>query len=156
MSATNKAVAIGHVVFNLYSLRIGQVVDIRLISPRLGRYTSDLAVVELVEDGQHIRKVRWRLDNCRRFTPRAHRSRQAFLLLAQTLGVSPRRLWPRMPLWRRGFTKARQRTFIRRLRRICNIKVSMRTLFPQQTSNQVIAAVLAARVIPRPRQHCRS
>lgn len=155
MSTGNKEVTIGQTIFNLYSLRIGQVVDIRRISSRLGRYTSDLAVVELVEDGQHIRKVRWRLDNCRRFTPKAHRSRQAFLLLAKSLGVSPRMLWPRLPLWRRGFTKRHQRTFIRRLLRICRIKVSLRALYPQQTSNQVIAVVLSSPIVPTPRRHHR-
>lgn len=151
MPRVQNGLHIGHVVFNIYSLRVGRVIDIRRISKRLGQYTPDLVRVEVTKTdyhGVHIRKVRWRIDNCRRFTPRALRARQAFLQLAQALEVSPRRLLPRRLLWQFGFNQARQRMFIRRLWRVCRIKLSPRQLNARQTSNQVIAATLASPVMP--------
>lgn len=134
----------GQAVFNLYSLRIGRLTETRQVSERLGRYAPAVGIIEISSHGG-LRRVRWRLDNCRRFTPKSHRSRQAFLLLARALKVSSRKLWPRLPLWRRGFTRARQREFARLLHRRMGIRVPLRSLHARQTSNQVIGAVLAAR-----------
>jgi len=155
MSSNEQKLKAGTPVFNIYSLRVGNVLDVVLTPPRLGRYAPDLVIVELIEDGHRPRRARWRLDNCRKFTPRALRSRQAFLLLAKVLKVPARRLRPRVPLARHGFNKWHQQRFMSRLRREQQIKVSSRALRATQTSNQVIAAVLAAPLLPPPRRHRR-
>lgn len=155
MPSNEQKFKVGSPVFNIYSMRVGRVLDTVLTPPRLGRYTPDVVVVEMVEDGQHTRKVRWRLDNCRKYTPRSLRSRQAFLLLAKVLKVPARRLRPRVALARHGFNQWHQRRFASRLRRELRIKLSLRDLRATQTSNQVIAVALAAPLLPPPRRHRR-
>lgn len=155
MSLNEQKFKVGSPVFNIYSMRVARVLDVILTPPRLGRYAPDVVIVDLLEDGQRTRRVRWRLDNCRKFTPRALRSRQAFLLLAKVLGIPTRRIRPRLTLARHGFNKNRQQRFISRLRREHRIKLAARALRATQTSNQVIAAVLAAPLFPPPRRHNR-
>jgi len=134
----------GRPVFNYYSCRIGTLQKIVPISKRHGRYASDLAIVKIIEGGRVIRRARWRFENCRPFTPSAHRSRQAFLLLARTIGVSPQRLSGRRPLSHFGFTRERQRAFRNLLRRRLGIRLSAASTTARMTCTQVIDAARKA------------
>jgi hypothetical protein len=137
--------SIGTPVFNIYSLSVGKFVRVWTPQTRLGEYTTALAVVKVVMKGNRIRRVRWRLDNCRRYTPRALLSRTAFLLLSRTLDISPQRLRPRVKLTHYGFTRGRRRDFCDLLRRRCKVTLSRRALGLRMTASQVVATVLAAK-----------
>lgn len=134
----------GAPVFNLFSLTVGRFVRVWTPQVRLGEYATALAVVEVVMKGNRVRYVRWRLDNCRRYTPRALLARRSFLTLCRVLGVSPQRLRPRMKLWYYGFSRSRRREFVERLRRDCGVRIPTRWFSLDMTPGKVVATVLAA------------
>lgn len=134
----------GTPVFHMYSMTIGTFISVWTPPTRLGEYTPPLAIVEVVTRGNIVRRVRWRLENCRKYTPRSLRSRKAFMLLARVLCVPSQRLRPRVSLWKYGFTRGRRREYCERVRRACEVKVFRRTFSLNMTCNQVVAAVLAA------------
>ncbi len=134
----------GRPIFNLFSLHIGTFDSVWTPQTRLGEYATALAIVEVTMTGDRVRRVRWRLDNCRRYTPRALLARRSFLVLSRILDVSPQRLRPRVKLTRYGFTRSRRREFVERLRRSCGISIPVRTLALGSTASQVVATVLAA------------
>ncbi len=134
----------GTPIFNIFSLTVGQFDELWTPPTRLDGYATALAVIEVVGKDKRIRRVRWRLDNCRRYTPRRLLARQAFLILCRILGVSPQRIRPRRKLTLHGFTRYRRRDFVEWLRRRGGFRITTRDIRLDMTAGQVVATVLAA------------
>lgn len=135
----------GSTVFNLYSLRVGEIFKIVRTSRRSRRFAVDTAVVLMTEPGNRFRRVRWRLDNCQLYTPQALLARRAFVLLNRLLKVPSWRLkMPRRYLGAFGFSRVRRGEFARLVRRECRRRLSARQLKGTMTCTQAITAVLAS------------